>query len=104
MKLLTNTLRDNLPPLYSQEKEDDPVVYCKFFTPDTQWTWFVTEGEQDGDDFIFFGFVNGLEGEWGNFSLSELEEIRGPWGLPIERDIYFKPDRWSEVRKRERIE
>lgn len=104
MKLLTKELRDQLPPLYSQEKDDDPVVYTKFFTPDAGWTWYCTEGEEGNGNFLFFGFVNGLEGEWGYFSLSELEEIRGPFGLPIERDIYFKPDRWSVVKKRERIE
>ena len=51
MKLLTVEVRQRLPRLYSQEKTDDPIVHVKFFTPDSNWTWLVTEGEPDGDDF-----------------------------------------------------
>ena len=58
-------MRDHLPALYSQENTSDPVVHLKFFTPDSGWTWLVTEGQQDGDDFRFFGYVIGLEREWG---------------------------------------
>jgi hypothetical protein len=39
MKLLTAELRASLPPLYAQEKNTDPTVHAKFFTPDSQWTW-----------------------------------------------------------------
>src|ERR1700719_1251931 len=31
MKLLTAELRAQLPPLYSQEKNEDPTVHAKFF-------------------------------------------------------------------------
>jgi hypothetical protein len=43
MKLLTAELRTRLPRLYSQEKVPDPIVHAKFFTPDSNWTWYVTE-------------------------------------------------------------
>src|SRR5438094_542965 len=43
MELLTKALREQLPALYSQEHEVDPLVICKFFTPDSQWTWYPTE-------------------------------------------------------------
>ncbi len=33
MKLLTDELRKELPPLYSKENEKDPLVICKFFLP-----------------------------------------------------------------------
>jgi hypothetical protein len=97
MKLLTEELRAQLPPLYSQEKNKDPTVHVKFFCPWNNWTWFATEGEQDEDDFRFFGYVCGHEEEWGYFVLSEMEEIRGPGGLTIERDLYFKPGPFSQV-------
>jgi hypothetical protein len=97
MELLTAELRRELPPLYAQDGEKDPKVYIKFFTPDANWTWFVTEGEADGDDFRFFGYVIGLEEEWGYFVLSELKATRGPLGLHIERDLYFKQGAYSEV-------
>ena len=63
-------------------------MFCEFFCPWSDWTWFVTEGGPRDDDFIFFGYVIGFEEEWGYFSLSELESIRGPGGLTIERDLY----------------
>jgi hypothetical protein len=102
MKLLTQELRANLPPLYSQEHVPDPFVHCKFFTPDANWTWYVTEGSEDEADFRFFGFVCGLEDEWGYFLLSELEGVRGPLGLTIERDLHFQPGPFSRIMAIER--
>lgn len=103
MQLLTKELRQQLPPLYAQEAEDDPVVHAKFFTPDSQWTWYVTEGSPEGDDFRLFGYVRGLESEWGYFLLSELEQARGPLGLPVERDLYFRPGRFTAVLEAEKL-
>jgi hypothetical protein len=91
MELLTEELKKLLPPLYAQEANSEPMVHAKFFTPWTGWTWFVTEGSQQEDDFIFFGYVIGHEQEWGYFSLNELESVRGPAGLTIERDLHFTP-------------
>ena len=61
----------------------------------------MTEGSPEGDDFIFFGFVIGLDNEWGQFTLSELDEARGPFGRSIERDRHFKPGRFSRIIVRE---
>ena len=100
MKLLTDELWAQLPTLYAQENEKDPIIHVKFFTPSwTDWTWFLTEESQaqEDDDFICFGCVIGLEGEWGYFSLREIESVRGPAGLTIERDLYFTPRRKSEI-------
>jgi hypothetical protein len=99
MKLLPEELRATLPKLYAQDGVKDPIVHAKFFTPDSSWTWFVTEGQEDEGDFRFFGYVVGFEGEWGYFVLSELESARGGLGLPIERDLHFTPRPFSEVRK-----
>ncbi len=101
MELLTPSLREALPKLYAQEKNKDPVVHVKFFTPDSSWTWFITEGQAKDDDFILFGYVIGLEREWGYFSLNELSSVHGPFGLPIERDLHFEPGPMSVVLKRE---
>ena len=97
MELLPAELRLSLPPLYSQEKEKDPIVHCKFFTPDSTWTWYVTEGGEEEGDFLFFGYVKGFDSEWGYFCLSELQSARGPMGLPIERDLHFRPARFSTI-------
>jgi hypothetical protein len=104
MQLLTQELRASLPPLYTQDGNKDPIVHAKFFTPDSNWTWFVTEGGPEEDDFLFFGYVIGQDEEWGYSALSDLESVRGPLGLPIERDLYFKPGPWSDVIARYRKE
>ena len=94
MELLTKEVRGKLPPLYSQEEVEDPMVICKFFYPDFSWTWYAIEF--DGTD-QFYGLVDGFEKELGYFSLTELMSNRGKLGLPVERDRYFTPCRLSEV-------
>ena len=98
MELMTAELAQTIPPLYSTEDNADPTVVVKYFVPWNQWTWYVLEGEQDEDgDWLFFGRVKGHETELGYFQLSELESIRGPAGLGIERDLYFDPKPYSEI-------
>lgn len=95
MKLLTQEIRKKLPPLYSQEsKGGKAVVQLKIFTPDSNWTWLATEF--DGED-MFFGLVEGHEKELGYFSLKELQSVRGPMGLPVERDLYWNPKTLEEI-------
>lgn len=89
MKLLTKEIKKRLPKLYSTEKVEDPIVQVKFFTPWAGWTWYATE--YDPATRVFFGLVRGNEEELGYFNLDELESIKGPMGLKIERDLYFKP-------------
>jgi hypothetical protein len=97
MKLLTKQIKKKLPKLHGQENLGlDAVSYVKFFTPDSNWTWYVTEF--DGKDTCF-GLVDGFEKELGYFLLSELETVRGPLGLKIERDFYFKPIKLKELIK-----
>lgn len=96
MKLMTQQIRRTIPALYSQEdKGEEATVYVKFFTPDASATWWATEF--DGED-TFFGLVDlGYGSELGYFSLSELESLRGPLGLPVERDLYWTPKALSAV-------
>ena len=98
MQLLTKEIREKLPPLGSQDgKGGKAVAWAKFFTPDSGWTWHCIEGQQDGNDFMFFGLVEGQEKELGYFSLSELQNARGPMGLPIERDLHWMPKTLAEI-------
>lgn len=101
MELLLADVRATLPKLYTQEGNRDPVVQVKYFTPDSSWTWYATEGQEEEDDFLFFGYVIGFEREWGYFTLNEMKAARGPLGLPIERDLHFTPAPLSEVLRRE---
>ena len=88
-QLLPQEIAQTLPALYATEGLGmNAMAQVKFFTPDSSWTWYVVEF--DGVDTCF-GLVIGHATEMGYFSLAELESVRGPWGLPIERDLYFKP-------------
>ena len=91
MKLLTKEILSKLPALYSTEgiPAQKKIVAVKFFCPWNQWTWYAVEGEREEGDVRFFGYVVGHEKEWGYFMLSELESVRGPMKLKIERDMYF---------------
>ena len=89
MTLLTKKIREDLPKLYANEGNHDAEVIVKFFTPDSNWTWYATEF--DGVD-TFFGLVDGFDRELGYFSLSELESL----GSKIERDAWFDPTPLSE--------
>lgn len=69
-----------------------PVV--KLFTPDGACTWLLTELDPEDPD-IAFGLCDLGMGcpELGSVRLSELEDVRGLIGLPIERDMYFTADK-----------
>ncbi len=96
--LLDQASRKKLPPLYSgEEKGMEALAQVKFFTPDSNWTWYASEF--DGED-TFFGLVSGFDVELGYFSLKELQETRGPMGLQIERDLYFKPKTLKELQEK----
>ncbi len=95
--MIPDELKDVIPKPYATEQVPDPNVYVKLFTPDANWTWFITE--YDSVERRAFGMVVGLETELGYFDLNELEEIRGPLGLPIERDLSWQPKPLSVVRK-----
>lgn len=84
----------SLPRLYETQDNPDPVFRLKLFTPDSSWTWLATE--YDPLERLCFGLVIGHEREWGYFSISELETVRGPLGLKIERDLHFAPIPASE--------
>lgn len=94
--LLTAEIRRRLPPLYSTAETPNPMVRAKFFTPWAYWTWYAIEF--DGKD-LFFGLVEGHESELGYFSLSELESVRGPGGVKIERDAHFRPKTLRRLRE-----
>ena len=98
MELLTKKLREKFPPLRATEgkKPEDIEIIAKFFDPTGNFTWYATEF--DGKD-IFFGYVRGFENELGYSSLKELESVKGPFRLGIERDLYFGRHTLAEVMK-----
>lgn len=68
---------------------EEAEVVVKYFNPCGAGTWLITEGEkQDNGDWLLFGYCYLFEWEWGYVMLSELESVRLPFGLGIEREIY----------------
>jgi hypothetical protein len=94
MKLLTKELEKRFAAVGRQDGKK-AIVIAKFFTPDSNWTWYATEYHPE--DRTFFGLTDGFEAELGYFSLDEMEEARGPLGLKIERDLYWKEKPLAEV-------
>jgi hypothetical protein len=101
MKLITAAQRQQLirngqataaATLEDRSIDHYPVV--KLFTPDANATWLLTEIDPEDPDHAFglcdlgLGFL-----ELGYVSLQELESVRGPLGLRVERDLYFEADR-----------
>ena len=89
MKLLTKALRAKLEKnAESRPGAADVKPVVKLFNPAGAGTWLLTE--LDGD--LAFGLADLGMGspELGYVSLSELENLRLPFGLKVERDRYFE--------------
>ena len=69
----------------------DHVPLVKLFNPCGAGTWLLSELDPE-DGSIAFGLADLGFGtpEIGSFSLTELEAFQGPFGLGIERDLYFE--------------
>jgi len=93
MKLLTKALEKKLPLLNSATNK----AYVKWFTPWTYWTWYVMEYDPETGDC--FGYVEGHEKEMGYFNKKEIEELNGPFGLKVERDLSFETTDFEELVK-----
>ncbi|MEE1279145.1 MAG: DUF2958 domain-containing protein [Acutalibacteraceae bacterium] len=96
MELLTKEIIERFKeyPLYSQDgKGMDSVVLVKYFNPCGAGTWVITEAEEQPDgDWLLFGYCYIFEWEWGYLILSELQNLKLPFGLTIERDLYIPKD------------
>ena len=72
-------------------KGKDAEVIVKYFNPCGSGTWLITEGEKQPDgNWLLFGYCHLFEWEWGYVSLEELQSVKLPFGLTIERDLYVK--------------
>ena len=89
MKLLTKELLKKLPPIgHSIETKEEPQAIVKWFTPNSNWTWYVAE--YDPENGMCWGLVDGFEKEFGFFTIDEIQKLKGPLKLPIERDMWFE--------------
>jgi len=94
MNLLTDEIKELFKqyPLYSQDGRGmDSVVLVKYFNPCGAGTWLITEAEEQTDgDYLLFGYCHIFCWEWGYVMLSELQNLKLPFGLKIEHDLYIK--------------
>ena len=97
VKLMTKEIEEKFKkyPLESQDaKGGDAKLLVKYFNPMGAGTWLITEGEklEDGD-FMMYGYCHlgdDVNAEFGYVLLSDLEKIKLPFGMTIERDLYLK--------------
>ncbi|MBB4020108.1 MULTISPECIES: DUF2958 domain-containing protein [Alphaproteobacteria] len=89
MILLTPELRVRLLA-NGRQRDVDHVPVVKFYNPFGEGVWLATELDPDGD--IMFGLADIGYPELGSFSLEEMESIRLPFGMGIERDLLFTGD------------
>jgi hypothetical protein len=84
IRLFANALADDC----------DHVPVLKLFTPDVGATWLIAECDPDNPDFLYALCDLGLGcPELGYVSLAEIMAVKGPLGLPVERDLHFVADK-----------
>lgn len=99
MKLMTKEIEKKAQAAfatYSTTELKDMQVVAKFFNPCGSWTWYLLNQDPADPDYLW-GIVSGNEVEMGSFSLSELQGFKGPLGIGIERDRWFKPMNAKEL-------
>lgn len=101
--------RANLERIEACEDTIDFPPVVKLFTPDASATWLLSETDPTDPDIahglcdLGLGFP-----EIGTVRLSEIRSVRGRLGMPVERDLFFKPEASlgayaDRARKAERI-
>ena len=96
-KLLSHEQLQLIPNLYETENQEEKICYVKLFLPNSNWTWYIIEINKQ-DNNTCFGFVDGLEQELGYFTIKELENLKGLFGLKVELDTSFKPTKLSKIK------
>ena len=91
MQLMTPELREQLIA-NGKDREGDHFPVLKCFNPLGASKWLIYAMDPDDNDYLHcladlgMGFP-----ELGGVLLSQLQNYRGPLGIGIERDLYFKP-------------
>ncbi|HPC10201.1 MAG TPA: DUF2958 domain-containing protein [archaeon] len=93
MKIITKEIEEAFEKQgYTGDKSADEIkVVMKLFNPCGAGTWYIYEKIDDDIYMCFANLGDPTFAECGSVSLSELMSLRLPFGLKIERDMYFKP-------------
>ena len=107
--LLPASIRKKVPSLSAVEDESDPMLYVRLFAPigPTAY-WYIAAADhipasstspEDERLLVFAGHdVFCPAGEWGLASLLWLRQLHLGFYLGVERDLAFKPCRFSKLR------
>ena len=96
MALLDEEQLDRLPTIYTDD-EADPWIFYRLVLPDAGQSWYVIQGERQDDDFLLYCLITGAITEFNYVLLSGLENMRGPEGTAVERDLTFTEGRLTDV-------
>jgi len=113
MKLLTKEIMNKMPLPDDVEDGNNAPIVVKFFGGGSYTLYVVAAyalidgnavklseiNNREYDDIYFYGYVTGLQfDEWGYTTLNQLKEIKfPPFGLGIERDMYFGNHTVNEI-------
>ena len=95
MRITDDRVLATLPPLYSQEEEEDPIITVKLTSDDDAWVGYLIEGERRENDFVVFGLFIGDGTAWGQIPVSRLAQGLEDEGLRVHTDRSFQPTRLS---------
>ena len=98
MMLITQAINAKLKANYTAQQTNGDGASLKpplkLFNPCGAATWLISERDTDEPDQLFglcdLGFGSP---ELGWVSLAEIESFKGPFGLGIERDRWFEPEK-----------
>lgn len=66
-------------------------IICKLFNPVGAGTWWLYEHVEEDIYMAFCCLGNPQDAEIGTISVNEMLALKLPFGLSIERDLYFEP-------------
>ena len=95
MKLLTKSIKAAAEKQFSRESNMEQDVVAKFFNPCGAGSWYLMN--KDPKDNSCWGIVKLYAVEIGSFDIDELQNLKLPFGLGIERDLSFKPMKAAEL-------
>jgi len=105
MKLLTKAILADFKKHANDPDDGNPYIVAKFFNPQGGQTWYAVtyepiEANHEGKpDAIIYGYMTGgAYDEWGTIYETDLKTPLPPFGLPCERDLYFDPGYFNDLK------
>ena len=92
---MTKEIQKKAEKQYDLGSDMEQMVVAKYFGG--SWTWYLMNLDPEDSDYAW-GIVDGHAVEMGSWQMSELQKVKiKPFGLGIERDLYFEPMKAKDV-------